>query len=60
MVEKSPVVNVVIPIFYFHGTPDSRHEPRFSKESAQEQGYCLIAPDVQDLAGLIIITGARL
>lgn len=33
------------PVFFFHGTPGSRHEPLYSHEAAQTYGYRLIAPD---------------
>lgn len=33
------------PLFYFHGTPGSRHEPLLAHLAAQEHGYRLIAPD---------------
>jgi pimeloyl-ACP methyl ester carboxylesterase len=33
------------PIFYFHGTPGSRHEPLFGHQAAYENQYRLIAPD---------------
>jgi pimeloyl-ACP methyl ester carboxylesterase len=33
------------PVFFFHGTPGSRHEPLLSHGAAQTYGYRLIAPD---------------
>ena len=32
-------------MFYFHGTPGSRHEPFNARQAAQKHGYRLIASD---------------
>jgi pimeloyl-ACP methyl ester carboxylesterase len=39
------------PVFYFHGTPGSRHEPTYGHADALELGYRIIAPDRPGFGG---------
>lgn len=48
------------PVFYFHGTPGSRHEPTYGHAAAQEYGYRIIAPDRPGFGGSDYYKGRQL
>jgi pimeloyl-ACP methyl ester carboxylesterase len=48
------------PVFYFHGTPGSRHEPTFGDQAGKERGYRIVALDRPGVGRSDYVPGRKL